>query len=282
MNNLENTILLKKNKLFTYEHACDVSEIILPIEQILKSTGFSYQRIYKDGRRIFLSSDIQWAEYFFDKQFYLTMSFKKYSQLPKRIRWKDWPQQDKSYLRFSAEVKESFNYGNGIVVIKKKNDYLDTFTFRASYEDDNINLRYDSEIERIEVYTEYFLVKAHSIIKDAEKQSLIVNEEMVDLIPGFSAWEDNDDIYSKFFLEQKMIYFINDERYFFTKRETECIRQLAYGRSSKSIANLLNISPKTVEIHLENIKRKLKCHYKEEIMITVLQWDWNQKMMLKF
>ena len=54
---------------------------------------------------------------------------------------------------------------------------------------------------------------------------------------------------------------INDIK--FTLKEIDVISALINGKSIKSIAALLNLSPKTVETHLRNIKQKLNCSSKE-------------------
>ena len=43
-------------------------------------------------------------------------------------------------------------------------------------------------------------------------------------------------------------------------RETQVLRLVAVGRSSKEIARNLDISPSTVEVHRRNIMRKLGLH----------------------
>jgi DNA-binding CsgD family transcriptional regulator len=48
-------------------------------------------------------------------------------------------------------------------------------------------------------------------------------------------------------------------------RERECMRLLVYGKSSKEIAAVLDLSSRTVEHYLDNIKNKLGCHYKNEL-----------------
>ena len=51
-----------------------------------------------------------------------------------------------------------------------------------------------------------------------------------------------------------------------TKRETHCLYYLARGYPHKVIANLLNISERTVETHIENIKYKANCTAKWDIV----------------
>lgn len=51
-----------------------------------------------------------------------------------------------------------------------------------------------------------------------------------------------------------------------TNREAECLFFLLRGKTSKSIATLLNLSVRTVEYYIENIKNKMRCNGKEELI----------------
>lgn len=51
-----------------------------------------------------------------------------------------------------------------------------------------------------------------------------------------------------------------------TGREREIVQLLAEGKSSKEVANVLNLSVKTVETHRSNILRKLNCHSVTELV----------------
>ena len=45
-----------------------------------------------------------------------------------------------------------------------------------------------------------------------------------------------------------------------TKREREVIRLISQGSTTKEVASALRISPKTAQVHRDNLKRKLKLH----------------------
>jgi len=55
-----------------------------------------------------------------------------------------------------------------------------------------------------------------------------------------------------------------------TRRQSECLFYLIRGKSAKSIANILSISPRTVESHIQATKEKLKCYNKQELIETTL------------
>ena len=50
-----------------------------------------------------------------------------------------------------------------------------------------------------------------------------------------------------------------------SKREKQVIRLISDGRSSKEIARILDISPRTVEVHRRNMMRKIGVHKTAEL-----------------
>lgn len=59
----------------------------------------------------------------------------------------------------------------------------------------------------------------------------------------------------------------------FSKRETECLFYLLDGCTAKEIARAINLSPRTVENYIENMKDKLGCTTVSELIIKILQSD---------
>lgn len=54
-----------------------------------------------------------------------------------------------------------------------------------------------------------------------------------------------------------------------TQRERECLHYLSVGYSAKKIGQELKISSRTVEIHIANMKRKLECHTRLELLARI-------------
>lgn len=67
---------------------------------------------------------------------------------------------------------------------------------------------------------------------------------------------------------QQFSYLIRDHdlQNLFSTREAECLFFILRGKSSKMIANILNISAKTVEYYVEQLKLKLSCRNKSELI----------------
>ena len=54
-----------------------------------------------------------------------------------------------------------------------------------------------------------------------------------------------------------------------TARELACAKLLLQGKSARLIAEALFLSPRTVETHLKNLKEKLQCHTKTELISKI-------------
>jgi DNA-binding CsgD family transcriptional regulator len=53
---------------------------------------------------------------------------------------------------------------------------------------------------------------------------------------------------------------------YFTRRELDCVKELIRGKTIKMIARTLDVSPRTIEHHLENIRSKACCNTKSELV----------------
>jgi DNA-binding CsgD family transcriptional regulator len=67
-------------------------------------------------------------------------------------------------------------------------------------------------------------------------------------------------------------YSLNDHqnKYELTSREYECVFLLIRGKSAKEIGALLSLSKRTIESYIENIKNKMDCKNKAEILVKAV------------
>lgn len=56
---------------------------------------------------------------------------------------------------------------------------------------------------------------------------------------------------------------------YFTRREAECMVWLLKGKTINSVATILNLSPRTVEYYIKNMKTKIGCRTKFELIDLV-------------
>lgn len=56
---------------------------------------------------------------------------------------------------------------------------------------------------------------------------------------------------------------------YFTRREAECMVWMLEGKTLDLVAEILHLSPRTIEFYLKNIKTKLGCHTKRQAIELV-------------
>jgi DNA-binding CsgD family transcriptional regulator len=62
----------------------------------------------------------------------------------------------------------------------------------------------------------------------------------------------------------------NANKYKLTIRECECVFLLIRGKSAKEIGALLSLSKRTIESYIENIKNKMDCKNKADILVKAV------------
>ncbi|MBL0941720.1 MAG: helix-turn-helix transcriptional regulator [Alphaproteobacteria bacterium] len=55
-----------------------------------------------------------------------------------------------------------------------------------------------------------------------------------------------------------------------SEREKDCLKCLILGMTAKEIARELSLSPRTIESYLENIKNKMCCYSKSQLIAKVI------------
>ena len=60
---------------------------------------------------------------------------------------------------------------------------------------------------------------------------------------------------------------------YFTRREADCMGWLLKGKTIRGVGIVLNISPRTVEYYIKNMKKKIGCRTKSELIELVYMSD---------
>lgn len=64
--------------------------------------------------------------------------------------------------------------------------------------------------------------------------------------------------------------------YRLSKRELECLLSILRGESSKTIAHSLGLSKRTIEFYIENIKNKMGCLTRAELILTAIRSGYDE------
>lgn len=201
-------------------------------------TFFYYERRVDGIAKLCLSSDKAWGvryrtEYEQVDSFYQ----EKISQGFKYNVWGIEPKSKKE-AQMHDERTHFFSIPSGISMAKNNGNYIDTFSVTSNRVAGNPVDFLISNLKSLEKFGQFF-VKA--ITPFLQEHNLLSNQD-----------KDEVDIFA-----------ISD-------RELQIILLLAKGIKLKSIAQELNIEPRTVQTHLDNAKKKLRCNTREQLVATVV------------
>jgi DNA-binding CsgD family transcriptional regulator len=148
-----------------------------------------------------------------------------------------------------------FNIWNSLCIMLRKEHSLHWWTFGTDRNNYGILSEYVNKRPLFESFIRYFNHAAVDIIN--------VNDNLKIIHPGYRipAYDPTYDNASQQlqtrFLKETMSP--TNKKMYLTKREAECINYLGQGKTAKEVANLLKISPRTVEYYLQNARLRLKC-----------------------
>lgn len=246
----------------------------------LKSIGvtyFNYIKIYNDGSRELLTNNATWIDHFYKNELYKSVGVVDIEYLlPKGyFLWSELKNDDPAY----SQGRETFNIDNGLsFVIKKKQETI-LYIFAATRDNHSINNFYVRNIDLFKRFILYFNDKASNLIKKAAGNKIYLPEKQ---IVTSSRKLKNIDISQKtrsdFFKMtniDRFFLFNQDENLYLTKREAECVTYMIDGATAKQTAKILGISFRTVESYIQQIKEKLKCSSKEELISLLIESNIN-------
>lgn len=117
---------------------------------------------------------------------------------------------------------------------------------------------------------------SHTKFLSLKKQDHFFNEVSMEYLKFYQLPEDAAFTYNEYLLEVICEKPLEEYKHplpeviqygpiHFTLREAQVLKHFLQGKSSKEIAIILDISSKTIEFHLKNVKNKLHCHKRSQL-----------------
>lgn len=209
-------------------------------EPYFKKLGLDhFNYIHRDtqGRVTYLCSNHNWLTHYLKKCYPKIGAFEQNIELS-QYNWVLWNGLDADD-RIITDSKEITGVKYGIAIVNKEEDGFGFYNIGTVSSNPGIVNKYINEISQYENFITEFQEKCNGLIRTAKKFKL-------DLKPGLRTNLTNKPGY----------HFGN---LYFTQREFQCINYLVRGKTAGEIAIILNISKRTVETHIQNIKRKMNC-----------------------
>ena len=261
----------------TLTSSTNIQDICRPLREHFGITSFVYQRNYTDCSEIRLSNQPKWVKHFYQQDYFLKSTFET---IPSNytsgyVLWKD--------LTNHSEVlgaAREHGIDHGITLLVKKNDGCEFYFFGTTPDNASISEFYLANVDLLERFILYFQDKAATLISKAVQDKIVIPNKFERvrepgtfpiLVPSESrdAFIQDTPI-NKLHLPDKTSLTS------LSKREIDCLVLLLQGKTLKEIAEILFRSARTIEAHINNVKIKLKCRTKSELISKLLSLGFNK------
>lgn len=201
------------------------------------------------------------------------------NQLPTCIAWKD----DKSIFMGGNELAAKYCGLKSPLELEGLTDYEVKAPFAQHAEEykrqDQIVLKEKTTLDIFGVYlcnhgiyetvmTRKVPLRKDNIVIGTLYQATVLSKKFITSFVNALLKIDNK--YDDFNKNKQRSYLCNrkyiDDEINLTQRESECLFFILRGSPLPKIANILNISARTVEKHIENIKAKMGVHFKSQLI----------------
>lgn len=233
-----------------------VKRLCQPLADYLRIVNFCYLRIYEDGRVVHLTNCMNLCDFFYEDKCYVSHPyFRKPSLFEAGVTLIPLAVDD--CLRKKSQ--DLFKTDQMCMILKKCEDFAEVSIFapeNLAQQDCNILM---NRLHLLDKFATYFRREAQTLINDSLEVCANVKNDIKEL---FDATDPGIPLYRNDLKEQAFLKTILP----LTPREKACLQLFKTGHSAQATGAKLKISQRTVEHHFENIKMKLGCHSKWDLL----------------
>lgn len=251
MNQLDDLI-----KKYTVKHDHFIRKLCSPLMDKLNIPFFSYYSIRRNGQFSAIGNYPGQLEYFYSEKLYISCPF---LSDPRHFRSGYAFIETTTNKNHREIILNRFEMNHLVLKLERSGDFVEGFIF---LEKNMVNLNYQkyfSNLDLLNKFARYFKREAKHLIDS-------MNEEGYNLLleKGSPFFEKNDSI--SLSSENSSVTNFLKTILPLTPREQQCFELFRMGKSAQATASILNLSNRTVENYFENIKSKLGCHSKWDLL----------------
>ncbi len=227
----------------------EIAALCYPLFKQFNYCIFNFIRLYNNGDAFYLCDNYEWLNYYLNYGYPAIGAFEQNTALRKNefVLWDALNDKDPIVI-YSREL---FNIKYGVTLIRQFSGGFDFFNFGKDIYSFSVLNVIMSQITVLNNFIDTFYEKSKSLISTMEKALLNITELQYKILPV--------DVVKKIYLGPQYDYS------YLTEKEVFYLKNLTEGMTVPEVANLCHVSPRTIEKHLENIKRKLDCRTQYEL-----------------
>lgn len=248
LNDLINRYNIKKDRT--------IKKICTPLKECLGIPIFTYYSIESDGSFGTLSTCPEQLEFYYAEKLYLSNPYMNDPQLLRSGYVLTKATDDPFHLEVSHR---RFQIRNLFLMLQRNGTRIEGFVFGDNSLEDDTCMNYIHNLELLKKFTNYFKREASDLI-----QTMLDEGYNLKQAKG-NAFLERDSSLPLSCIDPKTTQFLK-AIFPLSSREMECLHMFQQGHSAQSTAALLGLSQRTVEHYFENIKDKMGCNSKRDLL----------------
>lgn len=259
---------------YTIKHCNRIQKVTQPLRDHFGIDFFTYHRIDSSGHYTVLVDRPDWAEHYVSEQYFLQDPYLRHPRVYQSGICLVDSHGSLDYQEQVLKGGEAFHMDTGLVLIHRCGDVVEFFGCGANRETSSINHLFFNEGGLLRAFGEHFKRELQDLIVKMEKEPIF--------LPSLKGkdFHHREKIGSTMSCDRREA-FLDDiglgemakKSFLLTPRERECLHHFLQGKTAGETADILSLSSRTVEFYFDNIKDKLGCLSKREVLAVAKHFN---------
>jgi DNA-binding CsgD family transcriptional regulator len=234
-----------------------LNKISQPLKESFDICWFEYIKLFPSGKRLYISNKHEWLTNYLSKNLQDDMKHTKILWGKPKKKYSLWLSLEKTKV-FSEHYKNDM--WNGLFIQGERDKgFKEIFSFSSHVKNHYINDVYLNEPDVFNKVMFAFHQDIYPKLDLINPNCFITPKNPLNLNPSditYSSPCNLEEFYYKTKVTKYYFHHGSPNSFYLTRMEFICLNLLSHGQSIKEIASEINISPRTVESHLNAIKNK--------------------------
>jgi len=244
-------------KRYTIKYDKKIRELTCHLNKNLNIFNYTYFKINNDGKFVTLSNNPEQLDFYYFEKYYLNNPYLVDPNLLKSGLVFTAATKDEKYLQTINTSLKRFQMDNTFLMLEKKEGQVEGFLFATKPNQSSFN--YISNLDILKKFNGFFIREMSPIINKMHAEGFNLKTAKG---TSFFKRKEGLPLASKDKISREFLKMISP----LSPQEERCLDLFRLGYSAQATASIMSLSRRTVEHYFENIKNKLACYSKWDLL----------------